>query len=261
MDFATSDGAFQFQNELFSAATGVEDDVWHMLRGDCLTITPKGVTITDSNNTGYCKYKDTESHSNVTFSYIADRDGFMCIQLNLPKRNDYYISINGIELQKETISLPQMMAVGDVVAGDVIDIRIECDEGENSTMTLNAAILDGEVFLEGYRVLAASQLQLTRFESTRVEGIIECDRDGLLYASIPQNGNWKVFVDGQEAEIQLVGDCMIAVEIPQGGHMVSYRYHNSAFALGWKISLVCAAIFLATVQVFYKPDWKKIFGK
>ena len=261
VDFATSDGAFQFQNELFSAATGVADDVWHMLRGDCLTITPKGVTITDSNNTGYCKYKDTESHSNVTFSYIADRDGFMCIQLNLPKRNDYYISINGIELQKETISLPQMMAVGDVVAGDVIDIRIECDEGENSTMTLNAAILDGEVFLEGYRVLAASQLQLTRFESTRVEGIIECDRDGLLYASIPQNGNWKVYVDGQEAEIQLVGDCMIAVEIPQGGHMVSYRYHNSAFALGWKISLVCAAIFLATVQVVYKPDWKKILKK
>ena len=261
VDFATSDGAFQFQNELFTAATGVADDVWHMLRGDCLTITPKGVTITDSNNTDYCKYKDTESHSNVTFSYIADRDGFMCIQLNLPKRNDYYISINGIELQKETISLPQMMAVGDVVAGDVIDIRIECDEGENSTMTLNAAILDGEVFLEGYKVLAASQLQLTRFESTRVEGIIECDRDGLLYASIPQNGNWKVYVDGQEAEIQLVGDCMIAVEIPQGGHMVSYRYHNSAFALGWKITLVCAAIFLATVQVVYKPDWKKILKK
>ena len=261
VDFSASDGAFQFQNELFSAATGTEEDVWHHLRGDCLTITPKGVTITDSNSTGYCKYTDTESHSNVTFSYAAERDGFMCIQLNLPKRNDYYISINGIELQKETISLPQMMAVGDVRVGDIIDIRIECDSGESSTMTLNAAILDEAVFLEGYRTLAASQLQLTRFENTRVEGIIQCNRDGLLYTSIPQNGNWKVYVDGQEAEIKLVGDCMIAVEVSSGDHMVSCRYHNTAFSLGWKVSLVCAAVFLVLVHFIYKPDWKSFLPK
>ena len=256
VDFSASDGAFVFQNQLFTAATGVQESVWHMLTGDCLTITPKGVTITDSNSTGYCKYTDTESHSNVTFSYVAEQDGFMCIQLNLPKRNDYYVSINGIELFKETISLPQMMAVGDVKTGDIIDVRVECDSGESSTMTLNAAILDEALFLEGYRVLAASQLQLTSFENTRIEGMIQCDRDGLLYTSIPQNGNWRVFVDGKEAEIKLVGDCMIAVELTAGSHMVTYRYHNAAFSLGWKISLGCAAVFLALVHFIYKPDWK-----
>ena len=78
----------------------------------------------------------------MTFNYVAQQDGFVCIYLTLPKRNDYYVSINGRELFKETISLPQMMAVGDVTIGDVIDIRIVCDQGENSNMTVNAAILD-----------------------------------------------------------------------------------------------------------------------
>ena len=47
------------------------------------------------------------------------------------------------------------------------------------------------------------------------EGTIDCDRDGLLYTSVPQNGNWSVKVDGKPAEIKLVGDCMVAVNLTQ----------------------------------------------
>ena len=138
----------------------------------------------------------------------------------------------------------------------MIDIRIVCDAGENSSMTVSAAILNHDRFWQGYDILNASTLKLTEFESTYVEGTIDCDRDGLLYTSIPQNGNWSVTVDGKETEIKLVGDCMVAVELPQGQHTVAFTYHNAAFSLGWKVSLICAAAFLALVQVVYKPDWK-----
>ena len=254
VDFSESSGTFPFQNELFSAATGIQEEVWHKLQGENLTITGNGVNITESNTSGYCKYSDCQSRSNVTYTYVADRDGFLCIHLNLPKRNDYYVSVNGVERFKETISLPQMMAVGDVKAGDVIDIRIECDAGENSTMTLSAAILNEERFRQGYEILAASTLELTAFENTFLEGTIDCDRDGLLYTSIPQNGNWFVEVDGEEAEIQLVGDCMVAVELTAGTHTVTYTYKNAAFSLGWKVSLGCAVIFGVLVWLVYKPD-------
>ena len=93
-----------------------------------------------------------------------------------------------MELYKETISLPQMIAVGDVKTGDTIDIRVECDKDESSTMTLSAAVLNGERFARGYEILSASRLNLTRFRSTLVEGTVDCDRDGLLYTSVPQNG-------------------------------------------------------------------------
>ena len=256
VDFSASNGTFSFQNTLFSAATGMEEDVWHRIQGENLTITGNGVVLSEENSTGYCKYSQCLSNSDVTFSFVADRDGFACIHLNLPKRNDYYVSLNGVELFKETISLSQMMAVGDVKAGDVIDVRVTCDKDESSTMTVSAAVLNPDRFQAGYQVLAASTLELTTFQSTFLEGTISCDRDGLLYTSIPQNGNWHVTVDGREVEPRLVGDCMVAVELTEGDHILTFQYHNAAFSLGWKLSLACVLVFLALSWWVYKPDWR-----
>ena len=257
--FTSSGNPFEFQNGLFTAATGLEEAVWYRIPG--VTVAATGMTVTEDNGSGYIKYKDTVNKAEAIFSYIADRDGFVCIHLTLPKRNDYYVSINGTELFKEAISLPQMMAVGDVTEGDLIEIRIVCDEGENSNMTVDAAILDNGVFQAGYDILNASTLELTEFDNTYLAGTIRCDRDGLLYTSIPQNGNWCVSVDGQPVETTLVGDCMVAVELAEGEHRVEYTYRNAAFAIGWKVSLLCALLLLAAVQLVYKPDWKKYLPK
>ena len=100
-------------------------------------------------------------------------------------------------------------------------------------MTIGAAILDHAVFWQGYEMLKASSLELTTFRSTYIKGMIHCDREGLLYTSIPQNGNWQVKVDGKPAQIQLVGDCMVGVMMNEGQHLVEYAYRNPAFALGW----------------------------
>ena len=249
---------FQFQNTLFSAATGIEEDVWSRLQGQTLTIEGSGVTIKDQSTSGYVSYSDAKSGSTVTYTYIADRDGFMCVNVDLPKRNDVTIRYNGTVLYEETTSLVQMMAVCDVTVGDVIEVVMECDAGETGTMTLTAAILNMDRFWEGYEILNTSTMELTSFSNTLVEGTIDCDRDGLLYTSIPQNGNWSVLVDGEAAEIALVGECMIAVELTAGTHEITFTYHNAAFSLGWKISLGCAVVFGVLVWAVYKPDLRKL---
>ena len=236
-------GDFTFQNSLFSGATGLPGNVWYQIPGEHLTVMGNGVTITDNTGNGFLRYSESMGNSNVTYSYVAARDGFCCIRLDLPKRNDYYVSINGLELYKETISLPQMIAVGDVKTGDLIEVRIVCKSGETGTMDVKAAILDCDLFWRGYEILKASTWHLTEFESTKVSGVIDCNREGLLYTSIPQNGNWKVRVDGMPVETALVGECMAAVPLTEGQHRVEFRYENAAFSLGWKISLVCAACF------------------
>ena len=251
--FSSTGNAFSFQNDLFSAATGVDEDVWHRLEGDNLSIIPNGVQVSENNNTGYCRYVST-SKSELVYSFTADRDGFACVHLDLPKRNDFYVSVNGLELYKEKISLPQMLAVSDVKTGDVIDVRIICGADESSTMTVGAAILNPERFRQGYEVLSASTLKLTKFRSTRVEGTIDCDRDGLLYTSIPQNGNWQAVVDGVPVESTLVGDCMLALPLTAGTHSIRLTYRNAAFVLGARISLACAAVFAALLLTCYRSE-------
>ena len=257
LDFESGSNVFDFQNELFSAATGLKGNVWRRLSAADLEITGNNVTIKDQPGSGYCSYSGAESKANIIYSYTADRDGFMCVNVDLPKRNDVTIRVNGNLIYTETTSLAQMMAVCDVVAGDLIEVEMACDSGESGTMTLTAAIMDLDTFWKGYEVLNASTMELTSFSNTRVEGTITCDRDGLLYTSIPQNGNWFVTVDGEEAEIKLVGNCMIAVELTEGDHAITFTYHNAAFSLGWKISLGCAAVFAVLVLVIYKPRLQK----
>ena len=128
-------------------------------------------------------------------------------------------------------------------------------------MTVSCALVDEEVFRQAYEVLAASTLEVTGFSTTLVEGTISCDRDGLLYTSIPQNGNWSAFVDGKPAEIRLVGDAMVAVELDQGTHTLEFRYENPAFSLGWKISLGALAVFGLLVLLMYKPALRIRRGK
>ena len=253
VNFLDSDGSFQFQNELFRAATGLMGNVWNEIAPEYRDVYGNGAEVTDVSDTGFSRYNEPTTGASVIYSYVADRDGFACVRLDLPKRNDFFVSVNGTELYRETISLPQMLAISDVHAGDIIDIRIMCKDGEAGTATVNAAILDDTLFRVGYEILGSSTMKLTAFSNTEVEGTINCTRDGLLYTSIPQNGNWSVQVDGLEQEIVLVGDCMIGVNLSQGAHTLRFVYRNEAFRLACIITGVCAGIFALLVLICYRP--------
>ena len=162
-------------------------------------------------------------------------------------RNSFRIYKNGKELYSESLSLPQMLAVSDVTVGDTIMVEITCTKGNNGTVNIRAGILDDAVFRRGYEILSASTLDLTTFSTTRIMGTIDCDRDGLLYTSIPYDGNWVATVDGESAEIVLVGNCMVGVNLSEGSHSVTFTYKNTAFTTGLVISLLCAAVFVALI--------------
>ena len=244
LEFDINSNSFQFQNKLIAAATAVEGDVWRVLTGENLTIEGQDVTITDQNSNGYCTYKADMSNSTIVYTYTVDTDGFMCIYVNQPKRNGVAIWVNGEQRYTEAITLPQMLAVGDVSMGDVVELKATCKTaGESSNMTMSAAVLNQARFEQAYEELNASVLELTEFTNTEVSGVIHCNRDGLLYTSIPQNGNWHAEVDGEETETVAVGEAMTSVMLTEGTHEVRFFYRNKAFSLGWKISLACAAVF------------------
>ena len=232
---------FGFQNRLFRAATGLQEDVWTMIPD--VRITGEDLTITSQQ--GYtCSYSDGKDGSGVIYTFTADRNGFVCLDFDVSDRNSFSVERNGVTLYSETLSLPQQIAACDVSAGDVITVRLSCKSGESGTITVEGAILDAGVFRSGQRLLNESVLELTSFRNTLVEGTIHCNRDGLLYTSIPQDGNWKVYVDGHLVEYTLVGDVMTGVMLQKGTHDIRFQYHNEAFSIGWKISGICCLLFV-----------------
>ena len=257
LSFEGSEDAFDFQNDLFMAATGGDDRVWRHLYGSVLSISAVEATLANETTDGYCTYTTENSPGVVTYQYTADREGFLCIRLDLSKRNDFTVSLNGETLYSESISLPQMLAVSQVGIGDVVEIAIDCASNESGTINISAALMNDAVFQEGYSRLSQSVLELDRFSTTDLDGTILCNRDGLLYTSIPQNGNWHVYVDGVEVESQLVGNAMLAVPLTKGYHEIALRYRNPAFSWGWKISVLSAAALFSLYFWIYPTKKKK----
>ena len=256
VDFGDSANRFTFQNKLMEAASGISGEYWTQLPGSTLQITSDDVSVTSKSTSGYAAYK-TEERGYVSFIYTVDRSGFLCIDLNLPKRNSFSVTLNSNTLYNESYSLPQMLAVSQVEPGDVVEIRFTCNANETGSLNVNASVLNEELFRQAYEVLSASTLELTGFSTTCVEGIITANRDGLLYTSIPQDGNWYVSVDGKAVEPVLVGDVMVSIPLTAGEHTVSFTYNNKAFNIGLIISLSCLAIFLTLAYFRYHKPHKK----
>lgn len=254
VNFSETSEHFLLQDTLLQAAAGTAGDVWQLISGSNLTISAAdGASITTQSENGYCAYQCEDTAGSINYAFTADQAGLVCIDLKLSGRNSFRVYKNDMEVFNESYSLPQMLSVCQVVPGDIIEVRLSCDAGANENATIRAAILNEDLFRQAYDVLAASQWELTTFESTKVEGTINCNRDGLLYTSIPYDGNWNAKVDGKEAELVLIGDCMVGLALTQGSHTVTFTYRNAAFSLGWKISLCCAVIFLAAAYPVYQP--------
>jgi uncharacterized membrane protein YfhO len=52
------------------------------------------------------------------------------------------------------------------------------------------------------------------------------------------------YVDGEKAEISLVGNCMVSLPLTEGDHTIDLRYENQAFRLGAWISAGSAGVLL-----------------
>ena len=238
---------FYIQNDLFKLATGLDVSVWNSLPSDCMRISSDGITINTQVASGYTSYTGGTGTGTLRYTYTADQEGFMCLDMAMSARNNYYVFKNGTRLYNESVVLSQMIAVCDVVPGDEIEVAITCKANESGTVNIRNGILNDEYFRRGYDILAASTLDLTEFSNTRVEGTINCNRDGLMYTSIPYDGNWVAEVDGEEAEIVLVNNAMMALELTEGQHTITFRYENKAFNIGLTVSLLCAAVFVGLI--------------
>ena len=248
--------AFYNQNLLFSAATGIVDDVWARTPNNWLQTRGENVDITFNGSDGI-RYYNTTNGGYLIYSYTVGSGGLLCIDMYTRSSNTFYAYKNGEYLFSDSMTLPQTYAISQVKPGDVVEIRVYCQPGENSDMQLQAALLKEDVFRAGYEILNASTLELTAFSNTLVEGTINCDRDGLMYTSIPYDKGWTAYVDGQKAEIITLADAMCCIEMQAGTHQVRFVYENSSFTYGVIITIFSIVLFLGLVYLTDRALWNE----
>ena len=263
---------FTFQNNLLSAALGEDVTAWEFVDGNALEISGSEdikVSGISKYTVGCCDYESTGKAGVVSYVYSMEKAGFFSafFSLSYPISSaaptvKVYVDTGGgfseTPLFTDGYSLSYTLAVGQVNPGDRVKIEVTCAAGGHGSIQITGALLDEKVMEKAYRQLSQSTLTLTKFEDTLVEGTIDCEQAGLLYTSIPQTGeNWHIYVDGQEAEITLIGEVMLGVALDEGSHTVTFRYENKAFQTGVKISIACIAVFAVICGLYVYRKKKK----
>ena len=209
-----SNTQFQAQNAFFTAASGIEQELF----------------------TFYRVSAGTEWEGNA-FRYELVVEAPMGIDLYIrASAGQLRIYRNGV-FERTTINVATpISAVGNFAYGDVVGITTT-----TANHHIDIGIIDRELFAQAHAAWASSPLMITSFSETRITGYVNVQETGLLYTSIPNLGNWRVDVNGERQEPVLIMGIMTGVMLEPGYHQIQLRYVNPSFVIGMGISGVSLA--------------------
>ena len=249
-------GSLSFQNDLFSLATGSQEKVIPIL--EAAHIVSNGIQLTTStSSTGYCSYNDAVDGDTVTYCYEIPYTGNLCIDVSGSKKNSFTVYRNGEAVLDETIGLPQIFSAGSFKAGDKCEITFRLSAGDSGNLEVTAGVVDDSLFRSGIEKLSRGAMEITEFTDTRITASVQADKLGVLYTSIPYDENWTAYVDGEKADVTVIGGAMLGLTLEAGSHTIVFRYQNQGFLLGLKISAAAFAAFGALCLLSFRPWTKK----
>jgi len=253
IDFSGEDNIFRFQNKLIQAASGTTDDVWAQISGKHLLLSATDVTLDYQAPGGYCEFHTgADTGGTIVYKYVVYQEGLACIEIDMSGSQHFSVWKNGIQVHDLEFSLPQTVSVAQVLPGDTIEVHLTCYENVQGKASVRAAVLDEEKFRTAYEALAQSTLELTTFKNTKILASIDCHSDGILYTSIPQDGNWAAYVDGERVETDLIGNAMMALPLAEGAHTIYFVYRNNDFTAGCIVSIIAVTMFLVLIIRYAK---------
>ena len=237
--------ALKNQNDLLNMMCGEEINAFKKL--DCTSFTTENVTLDSSDdwNTNYFYTDSGQRQAIFHYSYIVDESGYIFFEHNFRAGS---LHVTAPNIDKTIANGDGLFAyLGWVSAGDMVNIDVAIEDVWIGCYGLDVYSFDELAWDYAFRKLAAQGIQVTSFQNTKVDGNISLNGNSLVFTSVPDDGGWKVYCDGEEVPVERVCDSLVAMRIPQGDHEISLRYHVPGFKAGLIVSILGLALSLMTV--------------
>ena len=239
---------FEYQNELISRATGINERVY----------SPQSPALADSSDmevtrNGYGNYtfrtekEDGTAHTTYTYSGVensylygyAGSTGGVCDKLTIKCGEATIDSGKLIE------NYPLVFPMGNAQDGDTstVDVGIKADT-KAGNYKLMVYAMNCASFDKAYSALADEQLKIDKFSDSDIYGTIDVKNDGVMFLSIPYEKGWSVYVDGKKAETVRLMQAMLGVKLQQGRHEIRLKYIPEGLVTGMAVSSVSLLLFM-----------------
>jgi uncharacterized membrane protein YfhO len=96
-------------------------------------------------------------------------------------------------------------------------------------------------------------LRVTRYDDTHIVGVIDAEKSGTLFLSVPYDRRWRILVDGAERETAPTMGAFTGVELEAGQHTVELVFRPGIAPLaGVVLSAAAAGVVMAVSSEMYK---------
>ncbi len=236
--------AFSVINDMISSMTGEDISVFQSYAvGDAVSVE----AIITQESWADWNYSGGEDGT-IRVRYISEYDQDMYAYFRAGKCRE--VKVEGAPEEISTSDEDgHIIHVGKINEGDKIDFIFELDDDYDSgDIKLIGASHDDAALDRAYELLKRQEWQISHFTSTKVEGTIDCDEDGLLFTSIPYDGGWTIRVDGEEVQPEKIADAFIGLRLSAGEHEITMQYRPEGFVSGAILTLFGALVLL---WIFY----------
>jgi len=236
---------FDIQNDLFGRATRLSGELFTVV--DIIHVGHRDYDVRRRGLGDYTFTLDEDAENGMfRFNYEMPESGCLYVFTRISDTNDVRVSVDRTTLREFDVRRPYIFRAGSFEAGTLVSIEADSDTAHGS-IQIWVALFDHALFEQGFDILAAEALQLNYFSDTRIVGEISVSEGGLLYTSIPNDGNWSAYVNGVEVNIITIGGAMVGIWLEPGEHIVEFRYHNRYLVAGVGISGVAFLIFATLI--------------
>ena len=104
-------------------------------------------------------------------------------------------------------------------------------------------------------------LKIDQWKPDRISGSVETTENTIMLFTIPNTKGWRVYVDGERAEILPMDFGFFGVRLTPGDHAIVLRYKVDSFALGLIASLVSLAVYLLMLWLARRANWLRPFPR
>jgi uncharacterized membrane protein YfhO len=262
---AGSSNLFENQNELFKKATGIDEDVYTSI--EVKDVGHQGVTVSKESYGSYRYQIDNSYPEDETryfkYNFEIPEDGPIYVIFDFDNVSTLQVKLKNTDTDEEdtvlhTFSLGKYIntfPAGDFNAGDIVTLYSSLTEEASGTGKIYVYQINSDVLRRGYEKLSAGGLNVSEYTDTSITGTVEAAQDGVFYTSIPYDGGWKVYIDGEETEVTPLKNALVCVPISEGTHTVEMKYSPPGYKAGLAVSVGSIAVFI--LVIFIEKKMKK----
>ncbi len=228
--------AITTQNEMINKLTGEQTDVFEHIDPTDFQHENCEFAPSENWNNNYFYRSDETQPVRFVWTYTVPDESPIYMEQNFRAGSLVINSTDNVDIGAE-----KFRCLGSYPAGTQITIEYNATDVGIGCFGIELYRFNMDKWNNVYNNVKNSGLKVTSFKNTDVKGEINLPASSMVMTTIPQDGGWKVYVDGKRVEDYTVLGSLIAFNAGAGTHTVEFRYHVPAFAAGVILTLLALA--------------------